>query len=316
MNSPPDVSIIIVSWNTRDLLVGCLKSIEGSAGGKTYEIFVVDNASNDGSSQAVEDNFPEVRLIKNLENAGFARANNQAAQSAIGRYLFFLNPDTIAMPGAIQSLIEYADENPDIGILGPRISNPDHSLQRSVWREYPGIRNALVDALYLWKVPWLPFAHSNEYTSQDLAEPCDVGHLLGASLLIRQETWDQTGPFDENYYMFLEETDFCHRAQSSGWRVVYYPFSEIIHYGRQSVIQQPMESYPHLYRSYCRFYRKNNAEDRLGLYVIKTIIAIACILRVFLWVLRSLVSFTPSKRQRAIKISRGYRKALFELGEY
>jgi GT2 family glycosyltransferase len=314
--SGSDISIIIVNWNTKNYLLDCLKSLAAGVGRMTYEIWVVDNASTDGSPEAVENFFPEVKLLKNLDNVGFARANNQAAQFASGRFLFFLNPDTITTAGAIESLVAYADEHPDIGILGPRILNPDHSLQRSAWREYPGIRNAIVDALYLWKFPWLPFAHSNEYTRQDLAKPHDVKHLLGASLLVRQQTWAQVGPFDENYFLFLEETELCYQARRKGWRIVYNPKSEIIHYGRQSVIQRPYESYPHLYRSYCRFYRKNNPSSRAGLYVIKIIIAMACFIRILIWALRSLFSANPDERRRSLNISRGYCHTVFELGGY
>ena len=311
-----DVSIIIVSWNTKDLLLDCLQSIPASVGDKTFEVLVVDNGSKDGSPKAVRDFFPDVILFSNPDNAGFARANNQAARQAVGRYLFFLNPDTIALPRAIQSLVEYADENQDLGVLGPRIINPDYSLQRSVWREYPGIRNALVDAFYLWKVPWLPFAHANEYTSQDLVKPCDVGHLLGAGLLIRRQTWQQIGPFDEKYFLFLEETDFCYRAKHEGWRIIYYPYSEIIHFGRQSVIQQPLESYPHLYRNYCHFYRKNNPNNQTGLFAIKIIIAIASFIRVLIWAIRSLLSVNGDRRKQALKLSRGYWRVVYELSGY
>lgn len=311
-----DVSIIIVNWNTRELLLRCLDSIPQGLQSSTSEILLVDNASVDGSVEAVRDGYPRVTLLTNQTNAGFAAANNQGALLAQGRYIFFLNPDTIVLHGSIDALVMYADHHPEIGILGPKILNPDGSRQLSCWREYPGVKTALVDALYLWKFPWLRFSQSSVYTDDELNATRAVAHLLGACLFVRRETWEQVGPFDEQFFMFLEETDLCFSAQQEHWAVVYIPDSEIIHYGRQSVIQQPSTNYPHLYRSYCRFWRKHHPEKRGTLVFIKVIIALAGLIRVGLWSFRLLLSKSAEQRKRASSLSKGYWKVFREVWSY
>ncbi len=311
-----DISIIIVNWNTRELLLQCLESIPQGFTRATYEVLLVDNASIDGSVEAVRSRFPGVVLLANVKNAGFAAANNQAAQRALGRYLFFLNPDTIVLPGSIEALLGYADQHSETGILGPKILNPDGSRQLSCWREYPGVKNALVDAFYLWKLPWLWFSQASVYTDGELSETREVAHLLGACLFIRRETWEQIGPFDEQFFIFLEETDLCFLAKQNHWKVEYFPGSEIIHYGRQSVIQRPSANYPHLYRSYCHFWRKHHPEKQGKLMAIKLIIALASLIRVTLWFLRSLSSRSSEQRKRANSLSKGYWKVFREVWSY
>jgi N-acetylglucosaminyl-diphospho-decaprenol L-rhamnosyltransferase len=312
----PDLSIIIVNWNARNLLVRCLESLLIGTTGLATETWIVDNASTDGSVDLVRSAFPGVYLIANSQNLGFAAANNQAAMKATGRYLLLLNPDTEVPPYALRSLVRYADAHPDVGVLGPRLLNHDRTHQRSCWRGYPGISMALIDALYLWKIPWIPIARLSEYHPHQLGEPRDVDHLLGACLLVRREAWQDVGPLDERYFLFLEETDWCWRAKRAGWRVVYYPHAAIIHYGQHSIRQQPASNLPHLYRGYCRFYRRHSPEYELGLSVLKAVIAFASALRIALWTVRAWRASETAAREQCRRMVAAYQQVLRELPSF
>jgi GT2 family glycosyltransferase len=197
-------------------------------------------------------------------------------------------------------------------VLGPRLNHADGSFQRSCWRGFPGLGMALADALYLWKIPQLPFARQIEFNPDHLSAPIEVDHLLGACLLIRRVTWEQVGGLDEHFFLFLEETDWCYRAKQAGWRVVYDPLVSLVHLGKHSVNQNPHRNLPQFYRSYIQFYRKHFslAPFRLGL--LKTIIAAAALVRIALWQMRALRQFGPAARQ-ARAMQSGYGRVLREL---
>ncbi len=307
----PMVSVIIVNWNAQELLFLCISSISANVD-IDVEIIVVDNASTDDSVGMIRANFPDVRVLANSENKGFAAANNQAATQAKGRYLLLLNPDTEVTAGSLAELVTYCEGHDRIGVIGPRLINPDGTTQRSCWRGFPGITTALVDALYLWKLPWLPLVNRSEFSPEDLRQTRDVDHLLGACMLIRRDAWDDVGPLDEAYFLFLEETDWCRRAKQNGWRMVYYPHSSIIHHGQHSMRQQPARNLPHLYRSHCRFYRQSPNSTRFGLIILKLLIVIAIFVRYILWVMRSLASQKPPENQAHMML-KGYRQVLREL---
>jgi hypothetical protein len=310
----PLLSIIIVNWNGQALLGPCLSSVVQDAKGIPVETWLVDNASTDGSVDLIRSSFPQVYLIENRENVGFGPANNQAAALAGGRYLLFLNPDTELLPGALSSLLTYAEAHPKVGAVGPRILNADRSHQRSCWRGYPGLRMALIDAFYLWKVASLPVVRRFEYFPEELAEPTQVDHLLGACLLIRSEVWQKVGAFDEGFFLFSEETDWCWRAKRAGWQLVYYPYAEVIHYSEHSGRQQPATTLPHLYRSYCRFYRKRYPESRHRMVLLKGTIALASLIRLVLWSFRAWrCTAQREKHSLAQRMIGGYRQVLCEL---
>lgn len=311
--SQQDVSIIIVNWNAHNHLVRCLESLPAGCAGMKAEIWVVDNASSDGSAKTIRSKFPDVYLIENGVNLGFSTAINQAAMKSKSRYLLLLNPDTEACPGSIRSVVTFADANPDIGILGPKLLNDDLTHQRSCWRIFPGFAMAFIDAFYLWKFPGNPIALIAEYAPHQLAKPIDVRHLLGACMLIRREAWLDVGPLDEGYFLFLEETDWCYRAKRAGWRIVYYPDASIIHRGQQSTRQQPARSLPYLYRSYCRFYRKRHPGTRYRLLALKAILALSSLLRISLWSARRLRANGKEARTLSSAMVRGYQNALREL---
>lgn len=309
--SEPAVSVIIVNWNARDLMRACLASLSSQT--LTPQVIVVDNASSDGSVEMLRREFPYVQLLASEKNLGFAAGNNAGARAAHGRYLLLLNPDTTAPPDTLQKLVEYADAHPELGALGPALKNADGSHQRSCWRGFPGLGMALADALYLWKAPWLPFAQQSEYRPEDLRAPRTVDHLLGACMLVRRTTWEHVGALDENYFLFLEETDWCFRAQQRGWKIGYFPDAHIIHYGQQSMRQAPRKNIPHFYSSYLRFYRNSRGKNSFGVLALKGIIAVACVIRMGMWRERAVRARDTAARELAGAMTLGYQQTLSEL---
>ncbi|NCO36779.1 MAG: hypothetical protein AUJ92_09300 [Armatimonadetes bacterium CG2_30_59_28] len=236
-DTQPDLTIIIVNWNAEQHLRRCLPSIEAamapeaaSAGSPIrVEVFLVDNASSDGSIAFVQTAHPWVKVIRNGTNAGFAKANNTGLRLSSGRYAMLLNPDTIVKQGALRKLIGFMDENPTVGAVGPKLLNPDGSLQLSC-RSYPGIGAGLFRNTPLGRL--FP---NNRWTRQYLMADCDHNEarsadwLSGACLMVRREMIDDVGLLDEDYFMYCEDVDWCYRMERRGWRKVYFPEAEVIH---------------------------------------------------------------------------------------
>ena len=226
-----DISVSIVNWNTKDELKACLEDVFKQDFEGACEIIVVDNASTDGSQQMITEEYEgRVKFIKNSANLGFGAAHNMAYNYSSGDYFFILNPDSqIPESDTIKSMAKFMDENIDIGILGPKISNPDGSMQFSA-RTFPRIMAGLFRETILGK--WFP---ENSYVKNYLMTGWnhdtirDVDWLSGCALMIRSEMVEQTGLFDERYFMYVEDMDLCRQAHIAGWRVVYYPMKTIIH---------------------------------------------------------------------------------------
>jgi N-acetylglucosaminyl-diphospho-decaprenol L-rhamnosyltransferase len=252
----PDLSIIIVSWNVRDLLAACLSSIQGAQ--IMTQVIIVDNASADGSAAMVAAQFPWVRLIANDDNRGFTRGNNQALPLATGRYVLFLNPDTVVLGDALATMVAYLDAHPAVGALGPQLRYGDGSLQSSR-RRFPTLMTALFESTPLawhWqKNPWARRYHMDD-RSADVAQPVDW--VVGAALLARREVLDQIGGFDEGFFMYSEELDWCRRAVSAGWQIVYLPTAQIIHYEGRSSEQVVAARHIRFQTSKVRYFRKHH----------------------------------------------------------
>jgi GT2 family glycosyltransferase len=310
----PDLSILIVNFNTRDHLAGCLASIDAAE--IPLEVCVVDNASGDGSAAMVRAEFPRLHLIESPTNQGFAAGTNLAARRARGRHLLLLNPDTRVAAGTLRALVEFADRTPAAAAVGPRLVNPDGSHQRSCWRGYPGAGMALADALFLWKLPWLPLARRFEYGPDELSRPRPVDHLLGACMLIPRAAWEDVGELDESYFLFLEETDWCFRARRASRELWYLPEASVTHYGQQSTSQAPGRQTPQFYRSYVRFCRARHGGAALEVGVLKGAIALACVLRIGLWAARGVLAGTAAARAQAAARLGGYRQTLRELASF
>jgi N-acetylglucosaminyl-diphospho-decaprenol L-rhamnosyltransferase len=249
-----DVSAIVVNWNTHDLLAQCLASLLDTIGSLDMEVLVVDNASSDGSQAMVRSRFPDVRLIENRENVGFARANNQATALSRGRYMLMINSDAIATPGAIQSMVDLADAESRAGIVGAQLLNPDGSFQAShtsfptLWQEFL----ILTGLGRLLRGRWYP-SHG---PMQDRG-PQIVDYVEGACLLVRRQAIEEVGGLDEGYFMYAEEVDWCYAMKQGDWQVWYQPNARIIHYGGASSCHRRTQREADLYRSRVRFFRKH-----------------------------------------------------------
>lgn len=229
------LSISIVNWNTREDLRKSLQSLPAGAHNTPLEVFVVDNASTDGSAEMVEAEFPHVRVLRNSENRGFAHANNLALREATGDYLLLLNPDTIVHDGALDALVAGMEAHPEAGIGGAKLLNPDGSLQYSC-RRFPtfatGVfRNSTLGRLF----PGNAQVRDYLMTDFDHASIAEVDWVSGAALCIRRATLEEIGLLDEIFFMYCEDVDWCYRAGQAGWKVLYFPDAVITHViGRSS----------------------------------------------------------------------------------
>lgn len=225
----PKVSIIIVNWNTKDFLKDCLSSIQKGTGGLSYEVIVVDNSSSDDSIKFIEDNFPNIKLIMNSINTGFAGACNQGASSAMGEYLFFLNPDTILEEDSIKKLVEFTEKpiSARLGAVGPQLLNRDGTIQNSV-RRFPNLKDFLVRDTILKKL--LPLKGKDRLIYNLSSQtPSIVDQISGAAILIRKSIWKNIGGMDSRFFMFYEEVDMCRRLMDLGYKVYYLPTATIVH---------------------------------------------------------------------------------------
>lgn len=247
------ISIIIVSWNTSSLLENCLASILANPPTAPFEIWVVDNASTDNSPGMVREKFPQVHLVQNRDNVGFARANNQAIQQCMGRYILLLNPDTLVGAGALQALVDFLGDHPEAGAAGARILNPDGSLQISS-HPLPTLPREFWRMFHLDTIS--PYA-AYPRTKWEADQPQEVDVLIGACLLLRKEVLDQVGFLDEDYFMYSEEVDLCYRIQRSGSPLYWVPQAQVVHFGGQSTQQVATEMFLNLYHSKIKYFRKH-----------------------------------------------------------
>ena len=300
-----DLSIVIVSWNVEKLLASCLDSIYSSPPRCSFDIWVVDNASTDGTPGMVRERYPQVRLIENQHNMGFAAANNQAIRKCAGSYVLLLNPDTVVCPDALNGLMDHLETHPRAGAAGPRLLNPDGSLQYScspaptLWTEtrrlihFPGTRH---DGTY-------------EMSTWDPSRIRQVEVLLGACLLLRREALQTVGLLDENFFVYSEEVDLCYRLLKAGWLSYWVPQAEVVHYGGQSTRQVAPEMFYQLYRGKVLYFRKHRGAFSALIY--KFILFGASLARVvagfFFWLLRD------ARRRPLLNLVKNYRRLLVAL---
>jgi hypothetical protein len=251
-SSRVDVSILVVSWNVRDLLVAGLSSLQTHAQGYTYQVVVVDNASRDGSADAVAECHPQAILIRNSANLGFARACNIGIPYCTGRHIVFHGPDTRLIEDAYGAMMQYLDGHPDIGVLGCRLVNPDGTPQRSV-REFPSLVGQFARSFHLGSI--LPAKwRGKPDRSGETSHPGDVDWLVGTALMMPSSLLREFGGMNEEYPIYTEDLDLCLRMRRAGKRVVFFPAVRVVHYGNRSGVQAfGHERKLHVYRSYFRF---------------------------------------------------------------
>jgi GT2 family glycosyltransferase len=244
--------VIIVNWNTKDLLCQCIDSLAQRVKNIDTEILVVDNGSTDGSVAAVREKFPGVRLIENSMNLGFAKANNHALSISKGRYLLLLNPDTQVKDEAIPQMLSFMNAHAEAGVVGAQLLNADGSKQNSI-ANFPSLATELLNKSLLRRL----FPDKFPGKERDYPGPVEVDSVIGACMLVRRETVEQVGPLDEEYFLFLEETDWCYRMKKAGWKVYHIPQTEVLHFQGKSAEAEKAKARIEYYRSRYHYFRKN-----------------------------------------------------------
>jgi N-acetylglucosaminyl-diphospho-decaprenol L-rhamnosyltransferase len=259
-HSEPDLTAVIVSWNTRDLLLRCIASLhrESDHAGRSVETIVVDNASSDGTSDAVRQRYPDVTLLPQETNLGFAAANNIGIARSTGRTILILNPDTELCPGALLTLWKALHASSHVGLVAPVLLNPDMSFQ-SAGFAFPGLVQTMLD-LYPLHPRLVGSSLNGRSGPGDGQTPFRIDHPLGACMLVRREVIDDVGSFDPGYFIYSEEIDWCRRISGSGWTVLCAPGARVVHYGGQSTGQAPDRMRLQLHRSRARYLRQHQPD--------------------------------------------------------
>jgi GT2 family glycosyltransferase len=246
------VSLIIVNWNTKEYLLDCLEAISQTGKRDFLEILVIDNHSQDRSADEVRKRFPDVRLIENKENLGFGRATNQGLRMSFGRYPLLLNPDTRLKPGSIDTLLSFMEKHPEAGIAGAQLLNADGSKQNSI-ANFPTLATELLNKSLMRQL----FPEKFPGKKRVYREPIEVESVIGACMMVRKEAIDAVGLLDEDYFLFLEETDWCYRMKKAGWKVYHVPEAEVYHFQGKSAETNIEMAKIEYYRSRYQFFKKH-----------------------------------------------------------
>jgi GT2 family glycosyltransferase len=288
--SETDVAVVIVSWNTRDILRGCLRSVFEQTQNVSFHVFVIDNNSHDGSAEMVRAEFPEVTLIANTENRGFAAACNQGMRLALARYTLLLNPDTVVLDDAISRCVGYADVYPDVGVVGCQVLEDENRITPTGF-SFPSPLNVFLALSGLSRAfPRSRLFGRPEFSWWDRNTERDVDVVTGMFMLVRREAIAQVGLMDEAYFVYSEEADWCYRFSQAGWRRVFTPCARIVHLdgGAKSTKQASKKMFVQLQKSAMIYHRKN-----LGLassWLLKLIYIASNFVRMIAWFILSVVN--------------------------
>jgi GT2 family glycosyltransferase len=271
------IAVVIVNYNTRHDLGVCLASL------KSYtptEVVVVDNASTDGSVEMVRADYPWVTLQANKRNFGYGAAANQAITACHAKYVLLLNSDTIVMPGAVEALIRYLDQNPRVAIGGPRILNPDGTLQRSCF-PFPTPVDVFLDVSNLSSlIRYVPILRNSYLRTWSHSHVRPVPWISGAALAINRSAFEAVGGFDASFFMYFEEVDLCYRLASAGWQIHFAPVADVIHAGGRSTQQRRVDMTVQFFVSLAQFYRRHYSRIRLTeLFILVECLALARLIR-------------------------------------
>jgi GT2 family glycosyltransferase len=243
---PPSLAIVIVSFNCREPLRQCLSGLQ--VGGTLSRVVVIDNASTDGTAEMIRQDFSSALLVANAENRGFAAACNQGIRATTEEFVLLLNPDTLPEATGLRALLQTMIDQPTIGACGPRILNPDGTLQRSC-RRFPTL-GVILCAELGWQEPYRMSGWAHDTTRE-------VDQLMGSCLLLRRAALEQVGLLDERFFLYFEEVDLCWRLKRAGWRVLFVSQASVVHLGGQSSAADRSAALRHRYRSLFEFYRKH-----------------------------------------------------------
>lgn len=292
------LSVVIVSYNTRDITLDCLRTLfsrlEPATAAQT-EVWVVDNASHDGSAEAIRSDFPAVHLIANPGNRGFGTANNQAMRQAGGDFFLLLNSDAFVHRGAVEALIAQLQEAPRAAIAAPRLLNADGTLQPSCWK-FPAPGRVWLENLGVCSL----FPHTSalgDYSKWAHDAPRQVEFVSGACFLVRREAFESSGGFDENFPLYAEETDWQKRLQQAGWKILFLPTAQVTHLGGASGGNR--ETQRKFFDGLDRYTRKHHGKS--GVIIMRTGMAVGCLARLLAW---SALGLVPSRRPVARKKTR------------
>lgn len=297
----PDLSIVIVNWNTRQMTRECLQSVRDAltgpdAGRITAQVILVDNASADGSAEMVAADFPEVALIRNATNRGFAAANNQGFVLATGRQILLLNSDTLVHGDALSASVAYLDSHPKVGALGIKALNADGSTQMTC-HQYPSLTNQFLLASGLWKLKRPRVFGRYMMTDWVRDSEREVEVISGCYLMLRRAVLEGVGPLDEDFFFFGEETDWCRRMRDAGWVLMFSPLGTFTHYGSVSARKLNHKRDVMLAGSKVRLHRKHGGPAAAG--VAWLFAALFNVSRAVLWSLRSFLGGGETARARA-----------------
>jgi GT2 family glycosyltransferase len=282
-----DISVVIVGWNAKHYLELCLESLAEGSPRRSMEILIVDNASADGSAEMIEGRFPQVKLIRSTENLGFAKGNNVAIRQCKGRYIALVNPDVIVLPGCLDALADFLDQNPKVGNVGPRVFNPDMT-QQSTCRRFPALWNNFCSATGLataFKGSRFLAGEHMFFFPHDRTMAVDV--LVGCFNMVRREAFDAVGLLDEGLFMYGDDVDWCRRCWNAGWEVVFFPGARAIHDRGKITAPYPVRFALAQQRSVIHYWRKHHSF--FGVLGIRTIMLFRHLLRYTLAVLAGLV---------------------------
>lgn len=300
---PTPLSVVVVNWNTKDLLLQLLEDLLPWTESRELEIVIVDNASQDGSVDAArlvypDAEFPCIRWLPQDTNHGFAGGVNRGFAAAQHAWILLLNTDVRCKPADLEALCAYGDRAEDVAILGPDIRNEDGSPQESCWR-FPTLWQLFCSTTWLYKVfPRSDFFNGERYAGRRFQEPTDVDAVSGCVFLLRREVFDRIGGLDEGFFMYFEETDLCRRARDAGWRVRYAPVAEFVHYLGGSSRLARKRNFLEFRRSLVRYHRKHGGRAR-GL-LARVLVTGSLLLRLPIWGIRSLASGNPGREGRAM----------------
>ncbi|MFN3937466.1 MAG: glycosyltransferase family 2 protein [Gemmobacter sp.] len=297
----PDLSIVIVNWNTIEMLREVLDSVFGNRGGLALQVIVVDNASDDGSADMVAAGFPEAMLIRNTTNRGFAAANNQGFALATGRHILLLNSDTIVLGDVLAASVKWLDDHSRAGAMGCRVLNTDRTVQMTC-SMFPGPLNLLLLTSGLWKLSWPRFFGRYLMTGWQRDSAREVEVISGCYLMLRREVLDAVGPLDEDFFFFGEETDWCRRMRDAGWELWFAPVGEIVHHGGGSVNKLNHRRDVMLTDALIRLNRKHGG--RTAGAVAWTVLLGFNLSRAAFWGLRAALGRAPGPAERAAHFRR------------
>jgi GT2 family glycosyltransferase len=287
------LSVIIISYNTRQMTLDCLRSLYEDLGDLPAEVFVVDNASTDDSVAAVREAYTSARVIANANNVGFGAANNQAMRLATGELIMLLNSDAFPKPGAIKALIEYLRQHPAVGVVGPKLLNADGSTQQSCFR-FPSPGQCWRENFWISALSG-DHAVLGDYRHWPHDRERNVEWIVGACMLLRKQVYEATGGFDERFFMYSEETDWQRRIRDTGWEIAFYPQAVVTHFGGASGAHDRVKVSRYFFDSLDRYELKHHGV--IGLISLRVAMVLGCLMRGVLWSLALL--FHPRRRPKA-----------------